>query len=117
MKLKRMPSLRMKKRYVTFRLHSKRPVVYSEMRGAALNGIMNWLGEGDFSQSHCRIIRNLWDHAKQTGWLECSAGMVDDIKVALALVHQIGDERVIFQVLRVSGTIKSGKEKIFKHQG
>jgi RNase P/RNase MRP subunit POP5 len=33
---------------------------------------------------------------------------VDKIKVSLALIHQIGDSRVVFQTLRVSGTIKSG---------
>jgi len=36
---------------------------------------------------------------------------VDLVKVGLALIHQIGDQRVIFQTLRVSGTIKSGKKK------
>jgi hypothetical protein len=29
----------------------------------------------------------------------------------MSLIHQIGDQRVIFQSVRVSGTIKSGKEK------
>jgi len=114
MKLKRMPSLKEKKRYVTFRLHSAKPVIYSEMKGAVLKSIINWMGETGFSVSRCRIIRNLWDQKRQTGWLECSTASVDDVKLSLALVHQIGDERVIFQVLRVSGTIKSGKEKIFK---
>ena len=107
MKLKRMPSM-------TFRLHSKNPVVYSDMKGAVLNSIMNWMGEGGFSSSKCRIIKNLWDHGNQIGWIECSPKSVDDIRMALALIHQIGDERVIFQVIRVSGTIKSGKEKMDK---
>ena len=114
MKLKRMPSLREKRRYLTFRLHSEKPVMYSEMRGAVLNSILNWMGETGFSGSGCRIIKNLWDYKRQTGWLECSHRSVDDVKVALALIHQIGDERVIFQVLRVSGTIRSGKKKMKK---
>jgi len=114
MKLKRMPSLREKRHYVTFRLHSAKPVMYSEMKGAVLNSILNWMGETGFSGARCRIIKNLWDPKKQTGWLGCSPRSVDDVKISLALIHQIGDERVIFQVIRVSGTIKSGREKIFK---
>jgi RNase P/RNase MRP subunit POP5 len=113
MKLKRMPSLKEKRRYITFKLHSAKPVIYSEMKGAVMNSIINWMGEARFSASNCRIIRNLWEQQRQMGWLQCSPKSVDDMKMSLALIHQIGDERVIFQVLRVSGTIKSGKEKIF----
>jgi RNase P/RNase MRP subunit POP5 len=36
------------------------------------------------------------------------------VKVSLALIHQIGDSKVIFQTTRVSGTIKAGKGKIDK---
>ena len=112
MKLKRLPSMREKRHYVTFRIHSENPVIYSEMKGAVMNSILNWMGEEGFSSARCRVIKNLWDHMKQIGWIECSPRSVDDIKMALALVHQIGDERVIFQVTRVSGTIKSGKAKM-----
>ncbi len=114
MKLKRMPSMREKRHYVTFRLHTKKPVMYSEMKGAVMNSILNWMGEEGFSGSGCRIIRNLWDPHRQTGWLRCRPSAVDDVRMSLALIHQIGDERVIFQVVRVSGTIKSGKEKMKK---
>jgi len=115
-KLKRMPSFKEKKRYLTFKLHSERPVDYSEMKGAVMRSVIGWLGEEGFSSSGLRIIRNLWDQRTQTGWLSCSHVKADDVKLALALVHQIGDARVIFQVLRVSGTIKSGKEKLGKRR-
>ncbi len=112
MKLKSMPSLRNKKRYVTFRVHSERPLLYSSMRGAVTNSILNWMGEEGFSSANIRIIKNLWDAKGRTGWLTCPPSALDDVKMSLALIHQIGDDRVIFQVLRVSGTIKSGKKKI-----
>lgn len=112
MKLKRMPSMKGKKRYLTFKLHSEEPVVYSDMKGAVVNSMLNWMGEEGFSASNVRIIRNLWDGRGQQGWLSCSHKAVDDVKMSLALIHQIGDARVIFQVLRVSGTIKSGKKKL-----
>jgi len=111
-KPKRPPSMREKKRYVTFRILSRKPIVYSEMKGSILNSVLGWMGEGGLSVANMRIIRNLWDEKAQQGWISCSHRSVDNVKISLALIHQIGDEKVIFQVLRVSGTIKSGKEKL-----
>jgi len=114
MKLKRMPSLRDKKRYITFRLHSEKPVSYSEMKDAVLGSIAGWLGENGLSAASPRIIRNLWNEKRQEGWLSVSHRAVDGVMMSLALVRQIGEMRATFQVLRVSGTIKSGKSKMPK---
>ncbi|UCD02617.1 MAG: hypothetical protein JSV63_02375 [Candidatus Aenigmatarchaeota archaeon] len=111
MKLKRLPTMKEKKRYLTFRVHSDSPLSYDDVKGAALNSIINWMGEKGFSHSNVKMIRNLWNSGKQEGWLSCTPKSVDDVKVSLALIHQIGDAKVIIRVLRVSGTIKSGKEK------
>jgi RNase P/RNase MRP subunit POP5 len=112
MKLRRLPSMREKRHYLIFRLHSDMPVPYEDMKGAVMNSILNWMGEKGFSMSNAKIIRNLWDGRRQEGWLSCTPKSVDDAKMSLALIHQVGDAKVIFQVLRVSGTIKSGKGKI-----
>jgi len=114
MKLRRLSTMREKKRYITFRIYAQAPVSYDDMAGAVLNSILNWTGEKGFSLSNIRIIRNLWNGKRQQGWLACTPKAVNDIRMALALIHQIGDSRVIFQVLRVSGTIKSGREKVGK---
>ncbi len=112
--LKSTPTMRSGKRYVIFRVHSEdtsfRPD-FLNIRGAIWNSLESWLGESGLAKADVHIINNLWNPAKQTGFLSCSPKYVDHVKVALALVHQIGDERVIIQVLRVSGTIKSGKKK------
>jgi RNase P/RNase MRP subunit POP5 len=72
------------------------------------------MGEKGLSTSNAKMIRNLWDEEKQEGWISCTPKAVDDLKMSLALIHQIGDSKVIFRVMRVSGTIKSGKEKVDK---
>lgn len=122
-RLKSTPTMRSGKRYVIFRVHSQqtlRPSGRSSLeekpdflniRGAIWNSLESWLGESGLAKADVHIINNLWNPAKQTGFLSCSPKYVDHVKMALALVHQIGDERVIIQVLRVSGTIKSGKKK------
>ncbi len=107
-----LPSLREKKRYIIFKVHSNEKLDYASMHNAAWNSLINWLGERDLSKANVRIIKNLWDSNKQIGFIQCSPKFVDSVKVSLGLVHQIGDQRVIFQTLRVSGTIKSGKTKL-----
>jgi ribonuclease P/MRP protein subunit POP5 len=108
---KLLPSLKEKKRYVVFRVHSKERLDYASVHNAAWNSLLNWMGERDLSRANVRMIKNLWDSRKQTGFIRCSPKFVDAVKVSLSLVHQIGDQRVTFQTLRVSGTIKSGKSK------
>lgn len=111
MKLKKMPSLRAHSRYIVFKVHSTNPLLYSNMRDAVWNSLENWLGEQDLAEADVRIIKNLWNPKTQTGFIKCSHKFLDLVKTGLALIHQIGDNRAVFQTLRVSGTIKAGKEK------
>jgi ribonuclease P/MRP protein subunit POP5 len=113
-RLKSTPTLRPKKHYVIFRVHTDNPEFrpdFLNIRGAIWNSLESWLGESGLAKANVKFVMNLWNPQKQSGLLSCNPKYVDHVKVALALVHQIGDERVIIQVLRVSGTIKSGMEK------
>jgi ribonuclease P/MRP protein subunit POP5 len=111
MGLRKPPSMREKRRYVIFRVISESPVEFVQVRDAVWNSILNWLGEDDAAKASIRIIRNLWSRKEQTGFVQCGPKYTDSVKIALGLVHQVGDSRAIIQSLRVSGTIKSGKEK------
>jgi len=103
--------MREKKRYIVFRLHTKNPIGFIDAKNAIMNSINNWLGDNDMARARVWIIKNLWNKKEQTGFIRCSHKFVDEVKVALALVHQIGDERSIIQTIKVTSTIKSGKKK------
>jgi RNase P/RNase MRP subunit POP5 len=112
MKIRRMPSMKEKKRYVVFRVTSeaaagKKPG-YEEVKGAVMDSALCWMGEKGVSLSALRLLRNLWDQERMEGWLSCTPKAVDDVKLSLALIHQIGDNRVIFRAVSVTGTIKAG---------
>ena len=111
MAMKRMPSTRAKKRYVVFKVISDEPVDYMAARDALWNSMTHWMGEADLGKANARIIKNLWSERTQSGFVQVSPKYVDHVKVAMGLIHHIGDQRVIFQSVRVSGTIKSGKDK------
>ncbi len=114
MKLKKLPSLRLPKRYLVFRIISENPLDYPNVKGAIWNSMEKWLGQDGLAKASPRLIKNLWDGREKKGFLQCHPKYVDHIKVSLALIKQIGDQKVIIQVLRVSGTIKSGKNKTKK---
>ena len=109
MKVKTRPSQRAKYKYVIFRIHSSGSIPYNDVKNAIMNSLMNWMGEKGFAEAGVRLIRNLYHEGN--GFIRCDPKHVDSVKMALMLVCQIGDERVAFQSLRVTGTIRSGKEK------
>jgi len=111
MKLRRLPSSRESKRYVVFKVHSEEALTYDSVKDSIWNSVLNWLGEEDLAKANVRVLKNLWNSRDQKGFVQCSPKFVDSVKVSLSLIHQIGDSRVAFQTLRVSGTIKSGKDK------
>lgn len=111
MKLKPLPSMKEKKRYIVFKVLSNRPeypLEFQAVRDAILNSVLNWLGEETSARAGVWVIKNLWDRKMQQGFIRCSRKEVDLVKTALAMVHQIGDQRVIIQSLKVTGTIKGG---------
>jgi RNase P/RNase MRP subunit POP5 len=110
LKLKKLPSQRERKRYVFFGVHSSGRLEFGDSRNAITASLIGWLGESGMAKARPWVIRNLW--TQKGGVIQCSHRHVDDVKVSLALIRQIGDARVLFQTLRVSGTLKSGKEKL-----
>ncbi len=111
MKLKKMPTLKEKKRYLRFRIETDAKIPYFELKDVIWNAVMRWIGEKGTGQSNFKIIKNLWVPEKKEGVVSCSPKFVDDIKVALATIQYIGDAKVIFTVTKVSGTIKSLSEE------
>ncbi len=111
MKLSTRPTLREGRRYIVFSIISDGSFLYENMRNALYDSIASWLGENEMGKADVHIIRNLWDGRRKAGFIRCAPKYVDDVKTALALVSQIGDSRVIVHTIRVSGTIKSAREK------
>jgi len=110
MKLRNPPSMGERKRYIFFRVHTSWRLEFPEVRNAINDSLLNWMGTEKFAKAKPWIIKNLW--ASNNGVIQCTHRYVDEVKMGLSLIHQIGDAKVIFETLRVSGTIKSGKEKL-----
>lgn len=106
-RLKILPStLREKKRYILFQLISEEPVAYEDLEQAVWNQFLDTFGELGVSKMGMWMIKNLYDHEKQTGVLRCNHKSVHQVIAGLGLIPRLGDARVMFKILKVSGTIR-----------
>lgn len=123
MKLRTPPSAKPRQRYLALRVRSTGALGYENLKAAALNALLEWLGEDEFARAGLRFVKNRWstsanappgagaagrpdDVFEARVLLECRPKYVDRAKVGLALITQIGDSRVAVSCVRVSGTIK-----------
>jgi len=101
-----LPTLREKKRYIAFKVISEEPIIYSDLEQAMLNQLLDFYGEDGFSRLSFWIIKNLYNEREQLGVLRCNNKSVQKVIAGLGLISRLGDTRVIFKILKVSGTIK-----------
>jgi len=102
-------SLREKERYIKFKLISEEPVQYSDLEAAIWNLFLDFYGEVGVSELSLWLIKNLWEERTQTGVIRCNNKSVQKVLAGLGMISRLGDTRVIFRILKISGTIKGLK--------
>lgn len=100
------PALREKYRYIKFQVISEEPIVYADLEQAVWNTMLDFFGEQGVSKQSLWLIKNAYNSRKQIGVIRCNNKSVPDIIAGLGLISRLGDIRVIFKILKVSGTIK-----------
>jgi ribonuclease P/MRP protein subunit POP5 len=100
------PTLREKERYIAFEVLSEERIMFSDLEAAIWNTEQDFFGELGTAKTSMWIIKNLYDENKQIGVIRCNNISVDKILTSLGLITRLGDIRVIFKILAISGTIK-----------
>jgi len=110
------PSLRERRRYIAFQVISERgeEFTYSDLESAIWNILLDFLGEYGVSKTSVWLMKDCWNQKKQIGILRCNHKSVQDIIATLGLIDRLGDNRITFKVLKVSGTIKIIKDKFMR---
>ncbi len=103
------PTLREKDRYISFKVISEEPVAYSDLESCIWQTLLEFYGELGTSQMSVWLVRNLYNEEKQTGVIRCNNKSATKVIAGLGLVTRLGENRVIFKILKVSGTIKGLK--------
>lgn len=100
------PSLRERERYIKFQVISQESIFYSDLEQAIWQTLLDFYGEFGLSKTSMWLVKNLWDERSQTGVIRCNNKSVQQVIAGLGLVTRLGDNRIIFKILKVSGTIK-----------
>ena len=110
------PTLREKKRYIAFKVISEEgeEFTYSDLESAIWNTLLDFLGEHGVSKTSVWLMKDCWEQKKQIGILRCNHKSVQEIIATLGLIDRLGDNRITFKVLKVSGTIKIIKDKFMR---
>ena len=102
-----MPTAREKDRYVYFKIVPEEPVKYSDLEAAIWNTLLDFYGEAGVSGMSVWLVKNLWSYDDQSGVIRCNNRSVPQLIAGLGLISRLGESRIIFKIMKVSGTIKS----------
>jgi RNase P/RNase MRP subunit POP5 len=117
-KMKRLPlSLRERRRYISFKVipEEGETFTYSDLEAGIWNTMLDFLGENGAAKTSFWLMKDCWNPKKQIGILRCNHKSVEVVIATLGLVERLGDNRITFKILNISGTINSIKEKIDVH--
>ncbi|MFH0928879.1 MAG: Rpp14/Pop5 family protein [Candidatus Aenigmatarchaeota archaeon] len=106
-------SLRSRRRYIAYQVISEEKVLLDDITNTIWHSVLNFLGEHGTSETDMWIARDTFNEENQTGLIRCAHDSVEEIRTALALIQRIGDARVVFKVLGISGTMNAAKMKFF----
>lgn len=102
-------TLREKERYISFRVITEEPIEYSDLESGIWSTLLEFYGEFGVSQLSVWLVKNLWDQDKQIGVIRCNNKSVEKIIAGLGFISRIGESRINFKIMKVSGTIKGLK--------
>lgn len=102
--MKLLPSLRQKKRYVVFEIHSSKAFSYSEVREEAEEALWQFLGQWGLAKAGVMFVKEKYKN--QRFILKVNHTMIDECKTALMLIKKIKNIPVIPRSVVVSGTLK-----------
>lgn len=105
-----LPSLKEKKRYLTFEITSEDKI--SDFRyviGGMEQGFIDTLGMLGTAKAGIRMIPERWDQRTQRGIIRVNHRFVNEAKAALIMIRHIGNIPVIIRSLGVSGTLRKAR--------
>ncbi len=100
------PTLRERDRYIGFKIISSDQIEYSDIEAAIWNTFLDFFGEQGVSRQSLWLIKNLWNPSEQTGVIRCNNKNVMQVLAGLGLVSRLGESRIIFKIIKISGTLK-----------
>lgn len=114
------PTIRDKKRYITFEVTSTVRLERDDIISMILDGSLYLNGACGTSNFELWIVK-LWDcrtenikEFRMKGILRCKRGEVDSVRAVIPTINNFRGKSVILHTLGISGTIKSATKNFIK---
>lgn len=101
-----LPSSRPKKRYLVYEIISEAPIKFENVKRTINSSLVNFLGVSSLSKIN-PIIIPLFDG--KNGIIKINNNYLDEVKLALMLIKEINNKKVIFKNIYVSGILRKAK--------
>ncbi|MEK6886734.1 MAG: Rpp14/Pop5 family protein [Nanoarchaeota archaeon] len=110
MKLKPiLPSLKEKKRYLSFEIISDNSIPVNETEKAIYDSVLNFLGTFEAGKASLMFLND--KYSNNNGVIKTNHKYTDKVRTALALIKTIDSKEVIVRTRVVSGTLKKAISK------
>lgn len=104
------PSMREKKRYLKFKIHSEEPIEFGELVDEIWDSALDYMGSKHTGEANHWIIKNQYSVEEQKGIIKIRRSYLEDFRSALTLIDSIGDQKAFIEVEKISGSIKKLKK-------
>jgi len=101
-----LPTLKERNRYIVYEIKSEKKIDFKEAKEEIKKAILSFLGELETAKSSLLILDD-WKNNK--GIIKVGHKYTDKTRVALMLIKYINKKSVMFQTIRISGTLKKAR--------
>lgn len=106
-------SYREKKRYITFEILSEEKIELEELIKSVWSHTINFIGVLGVAKTNLKFLNDFYDEKKQRFVVRCLPRDTEFVRLALALVSEINEKKVVLRSLGVTGTLKSARIRYF----
>ncbi len=110
MKIKTLPTLRDKKRYLAFEVTSEQTINRQQLFNEILDSAVSLFGDKGISE----INPKLMSYDGRFGIIRCAREKTQETRAVLACINNVRRIRISILVLGISGTIKGATEKFIQ---
>lgn len=101
-----LPSSRLKKRYLVYEIISETPLKFEDVRRSLNMSLRNFFGVLGLSKIN-PVIMPLFDG--KIGIIKLTNNYLNEVKLAVMLIKEINNKKVIFKNIYVSGILNKAK--------
>ena len=106
------PTLREKKRYMSFEIISRQSFDFSSVKKAIFDEYKNLFGEKGFSEAGLIMLSNKYFEEKKSGIIRVSHKKTESLRVVLASIQKINGHEAIIKSINTSGMLNKAEKSI-----